>query len=33
VLACLLLNGLVWAAGMDVPADGVVSTVPDDLMK
>lgn len=29
----LLLNGLVWAAGMDVPAGGVVSTVPDDLMK
>ena len=29
----LLLNGLVWAAGMDVPASGVVSSVPDDLMK
>lgn len=29
----LLLNGLVWAAGMDVPAGGVASAVPDDLMK
>lgn len=29
----LLLNGLVWAARMEVPAGGVVSTVPDDLMK
>lgn len=28
----LLLNGLVWAAGMDVPAGGVISAVPADLM-
>ena len=28
----LLLNGLVWAAGMDVPAGGVASIVPDELM-
>ena len=29
----LLLNGLVWAARMEVPAGGVASIVPDDLMK
>ena len=25
-----LLNGIVWAAGLDVPAGGVQSTVPRD---
>ena len=27
----MLLNGIVWAAGIDVPAGGVISTVPADL--
>ena len=28
-----LLNGLAWAAGMEVPAGGVASTIPEELMK
>ena len=28
-----LLNGIVWAAGMEVPEGGVISTVPEELMK
>jgi len=28
-----LLNGIIWAAGMDVPAGGVASSVTDDLMR
>jgi len=28
-----LLNGIVWAAGMEVPAGGVQSTVTDEMIK
>jgi hypothetical protein len=29
----LLLNGIVWAARMEVPAGGVASTISEDVMK